>query len=115
MFDFLYSKLRVVNSLGKLLDQKSYEKVSVNLLDNITGEKYTIVDLIVDLNERIKVLEEKYNGALLDIKRLEGENIELTNSLYEIENTLQAQIDNIHPVVYNLQDYTVKENNENFS
>lgn len=36
------------------------------------------------------------------IEKLEQENIELTNALYEVENRLQAQIDNIHPVVYNL-------------
>ena len=35
----------------------------------------------------------------------EFENVELTNCLYEVENRLQAQIDNIHPVTYNLQDY----------
>jgi len=52
---------------------------------------------------KIVALEEKYNALLLDIKRLEEENIELTNALYEVENRLQAQIDNIHPVVYNLK------------
>ena len=41
------------------------------------------------------------------IEKLELENIELTNALYESENRLQAQIDNIHPVVYNLQDFTL--------
>ena len=56
-----------------------------------------------ELQEKVKVLEEKYEGALQDIKRLEEENVELTNCLYEVENRLQAQIDNIHPVVYNLK------------
>jgi predicted nuclease with TOPRIM domain len=64
---------------------------------------------------RLEKLEEKYSCLLIDVKRLEEENIELTNALYESENRLQSQIDNIHPVVYNLQNYTVKENNENFS
>ena len=41
------------------------------------------------------------------IKKLEEENVELTNCLYEVENRLQAKIDNIHPVVYNLKDYTL--------
>jgi hypothetical protein len=41
------------------------------------------------------------------IEKLELENIELTNALYESENRLQSQIDNIHPVVYNLQDFTL--------
>jgi hypothetical protein len=47
---------------------------------------------------KIVALEEK-------VKKLEAENVELTNCLYEVENRLQAQIDNIHPVTYNLQDY----------
>ena len=41
------------------------------------------------------------------IKKLEEENVELTNCLYEVENKLQAQIDNIHPVTYNLSNYTL--------
>jgi hypothetical protein len=41
------------------------------------------------------------------IEQLELENIELTNALYESENRLQSQIDNIQPVVYNLQDFTL--------
>ena len=73
------------------------------LKDEVTGDKYSVVDLIVDLNERVKSLEEKYSGALVDIKRLEEENVELTNSLYEVENTIQSQIDSIHPVVYNIE------------
>jgi hypothetical protein len=39
----------------------------------------------------------------LRVLKLEEENIELTNCLYEVENRLQANIDNIHPVVYNLK------------
>jgi hypothetical protein len=39
------------------------------------------------------------------IAKLEAENVELTNALYEVENRLQAQIDNIHPVTYNLNNY----------
>lgn len=47
-----------------------------------------VYELIFDLQQRIEKLEE--------------ENIELTNCLYELENRLQAQIDTIHPVVYNI-------------
>jgi septal ring factor EnvC (AmiA/AmiB activator) len=42
------------------------------------------------LEERITVLEEKYEGALIDIKRLEEENIETTNCLYENANSIDA-------------------------
>jgi hypothetical protein len=105
MFEFLYPKLRIKNYLNKVFQK--YEMTSdFTLEDEITGEKYSVVDLILDLNERVKTLEEKYNGALCDIKRLEQENIELTNSLYEFENTIQSQIDNIHPVIYNFEEKT---------
>ena len=106
MFQFLYPKLRIKNYLNKVFQK--YEITSdFTLEDEITGEKYSVIDLILDLNERVKTLEEKYDGALQDIKRLEQENIEVTNSLYEIENRIQSQIDNIHPVVYNLKDFTI--------
>jgi hypothetical protein len=51
----------------------------------------SLLDIIADLEARVL--------------KLEAENVELTNCLYEVENRLQAQIDNIHPVTYNLQDY----------
>ena len=41
------------------------------------------------------------------IQKLEEENVELTNCLYEVENRLQAKIDNIHPVTYNLKNYNL--------
>jgi vacuolar-type H+-ATPase subunit D/Vma8 len=45
---------------------------------------------IDDLNRRLTQLEEKYQQALQDIVRLEEENIETTNLLYEIMNSLDA-------------------------
>ena len=52
-----------------------------------------ILDRITDLELRVLTLE--------------AENVELTNCLYEVENRLQSQIDNIHPVVYHLKNYTL--------
>jgi hypothetical protein len=49
--------------------------------------------MIDELCERVKTLEDKYSGALQDIKRLEEENIETTNQLYRLENSLDARID----------------------
>jgi hypothetical protein len=46
-----------------------------------------------DLEIKVKQLEEKYSGALEDIKRLEEENISTTNELYRLENSLDARID----------------------
>jgi hypothetical protein len=60
-------------------------------------DDYTLED-DESLLDRIAELETR-------VLKLEFENVELTNCLYEVENRLQAQIDNIHPVTYNLQDY----------
>ena len=48
-----------------------------------------------------------YTQLIARIEKLENENVELANCLYEVENRLQSQIDSIHPVVYNLKDYTL--------
>jgi hypothetical protein len=63
---------------------------------NRVVENYDVEDVDDSLLHRIADLE-------LAVLKLEAENIELTNCLYEVENRLQAQIDNIHPVVYNLK------------
>jgi hypothetical protein len=69
---------------------KDYE---MNKHDN----EYCLADLcsslakhVVILEERITTLEQKYEGALIDIKRLEEENIETSNVLYEIINSTEA-------------------------
>ena len=63
---------------------------------NRVVEDYDMEDVDISLLDRITDLE-------LAVIKLEAENIELTNCLYEVENRLQAQIDNINPVVYNLK------------
>lgn len=45
---------------------------------------------IKELEERISTLEQKYEGALTDINRLEEENVETTNCLYENANSIDA-------------------------
>jgi hypothetical protein len=40
--------------------------------------------------QKLEELEEKYNGLLLDVKRLEEENIETSNVLYELMNSIEA-------------------------
>jgi hypothetical protein len=66
------------NWFNRVVDHYSVEYVDESILDIIS-------------NLELRVL------------KLEEENIELTNCLYEVENRLQAQIDNIHPVTYNLK------------
>ena len=46
--------------------------------------------MIEELTSKVKVLEEKYNGSLQDIKRLEEENIETSNVLYELMENIRA-------------------------
>lgn len=41
-------------------------------------------------HQKLEELEEKYNGLLLDVKRLEEENIETSNVLYELMNSIEA-------------------------
>lgn len=48
-------------------------------VDSITGQPGSLADMIRQLSDRIKVLEE--------------ENINLTNELYRLENSLDARID----------------------
>jgi hypothetical protein len=49
-----------------------------------------LYEIIQGLEERVNVLEEKYRGALEDIKRLEEENVETTNTLYEIMHSVRC-------------------------
>jgi Holliday junction resolvase-like predicted endonuclease len=46
--------------------------------------------MMQELEVRVNVLEEKYKGALEDIKHLEEENIETTNVLYEVMHSISA-------------------------
>ena len=62
---------------------------------NRITEDYDVEDMDDSLLDRIADLEAR-------VLKLEAENVELTNCLYEVENRLQAKIDNIHPVTYNL-------------
>ena len=48
-------------------------------VDSITGQSRSLADMIRQLADRVKVLEE--------------ENINLTNELYRLENSLDARID----------------------
>jgi hypothetical protein len=65
---------------------------------NRVVEDYDIEDVDDSLLDRITDLEAR-------VLTLEAENVELTNCLYEVENRLQANIDNIHPVTYTLNNY----------
>ena len=59
-----------------------------------------------DVYTKLVELEEKYNSLLLDVKRLEEENIETTNTLYEIMNSIDAVDARID--IITLENYTYK-------
>ena len=46
--------------------------------------------VLAELSEKINHIEERLNGMLLDIKRLEEENIETSNCFYELSNSIEA-------------------------
>jgi hypothetical protein len=75
-------------------EPESYEL----LVTDKDGDKHSLVGLCSSLAKEVLKLEER-------ITKLEEENVGTSNALYEVENRLQAQIDNIHPVVYNLTNY----------
>jgi uncharacterized small protein (DUF1192 family) len=52
--------------------------------------KKPIVEDHINVYSKLVELEEKYNALLIDVKRLEDENIETTNVLYELSNSLDA-------------------------
>ena len=64
---------------------------STEKIDFEENNAFAFANKILELQEKIEILE-------LD-------NIQLTNALYECENRLQSQIDNIHPVVYNIHEH----------
>jgi hypothetical protein len=55
-----------------------------------TETKKPFTEEHVDVYESLIDLQEKYKGLLEDVKRLEEENIETTNVLYELLNSLDA-------------------------
>jgi hypothetical protein len=64
--------------------------------ENYQPNLYMIIE---ELQEKVKVLEEKYRDALIDIKRLEEDNIETSNVLYELINSIDA-VDNRIDILY---------------
>jgi hypothetical protein len=52
--------------------------------------KKPVVEHHIDFYEKFLELEEKYNSLLKDVVRLEEENIETTNTLYELMNNISA-------------------------
>lgn len=79
------------------MDGKNWFQKKWGTLGEVPTE--LLLKKIEELEERVNVLEEKYKGALEDIKHLEEENVETTNTLYEIMHNIDAvdaRIDILH-------------------
>jgi FtsZ-binding cell division protein ZapB len=62
------------------------------IFDRFTKD-YQVNEDTISLYDKVEELEEKYQALLMDVKRLEEENISTTNELYRLENSLDARID----------------------
>lgn len=72
---------------------EKYKLIAYDEHDNehcLVGLCSSLAKQVVILEERITTLEQKYEGALMDIKRLEEENVETTNCLYELMENIRA-------------------------
>ena len=72
---------------------EKYKLIAYDEHDNehcLVGLCSSLAKQVVRLEERITTLEQKYEGALMDIKRLEEENVETTNCLYELMENIRA-------------------------
>jgi septal ring factor EnvC (AmiA/AmiB activator) len=61
----------------------SYECPEDYAIDQVTGDKYSLAGLCAELTRHVHSLEER-------IKKLEEENVETTNVLYEVINSIEA-------------------------
>jgi hypothetical protein len=62
-------------------------------------------DVEYDVYSKLFELEEKYESLLSDIVRLEEENIETTNTLYEVMNSIDAVDARIDIILNSPKDY----------
>jgi FtsZ-binding cell division protein ZapB len=53
-------------------------------------KNYEVNEDTITLYDKVEELQEKYQSLLMDVKRLEEENLETTNLLYEIMNSVDA-------------------------
>ncbi len=53
-------------------------------------KNYEVNEDTITLYDKVEELEEKYQALLIDVKRLEEENIETTNCIYELMENIRA-------------------------
>jgi len=67
--------------IKRMLSQ--YETPKDYAIDQVTGDQYSLAGLCAELTRHVGTLEDR-------IKKLEEENIETTNLLYELSNSIEA-------------------------
>ena len=60
-----------------------YECPDNYAIDQVTGDKYSLAGLCAQLTRHVQTLEHR-------IEKLEEENVETTNLLYELSNSIEA-------------------------
>ena len=84
LFDWFLKEYKMPDKYKLIAyDEHDNEHCLVGLCSSLAKE-------VVRLEERITTLEQKYEGALMDIKRLVEENVETTNCLYELMENIRA-------------------------
>lgn len=91
----------VQDFFDRILEPYEMSNYDIRVRDEISGEKYAVSDWIKSLDERIQYLEDELIWSKSEIRRLSEENIETTNSLYEISNSIEARIDILGSEIYN--------------
>ena len=71
----------MLNWIKRMLS--SYECPKDYAIDQVTGDKYSLAGLCAELARHVQTLEDR-------IKKLEEENVETTNVLYELSNSIEA-------------------------
>jgi hypothetical protein len=84
LFDWLLKDYEMPDKYKFIVcDEYDNEYCLVGLCSTLSKE-------VLRLEKRITTLEQKYESALVDIKRLEEENVETTNCLYELMENIRA-------------------------
>ena len=90
--------MKIFNWFNRFVEDYEKPETYEFLVTDTNGDKHSLAGLCASLAKEVVRLEER-------ITTLEAENVETTNCLYEVENRLQARIDNIRPMNYNLNNY----------
>ena len=90
LFDWFLKEYKMPDKYKLIAYDEHDNEHSELVVQSLVGLCSSLAKQVLLLAERITTLEQKYEGALIDIKRLEEENVETTNCLYENANSIDA-------------------------